>query len=182
MTSRNFSDAARGRPLGISGNFLGGSHAVRLSLAAIAAVVAGLVTASVIRSQRVAVWAPLDVVSTRDPLQELPIRIAGDDGVVRPAHTYDAVLDMSRLSSLVIGVDLDVIPKGSAHYDAVIRDPAGTEVFRDGIDGAYFADGRFMLRLFSRRFHAGDYLLEIEASDASGNSQVVAASWFQVIP
>jgi hypothetical protein len=37
-----------------------------------------------------------------------------------------------------------------------------------------------MLRLFSRQFPAGDYMLEIEALEESGEKRVVAASWFQV--
>ncbi len=178
MATRHSLDGGRGHSLGI---VRAGSGNVRATLIAIALVVVGLVVMTVVRGQRVAAWAPVDVVSSRDPLQELPIRTASEDGVVRPANTYDAVVDMSRLSSLVVGVDLDFIPKGATRYDAVIRDDRGAEIFRDAIGDEYFADGRFMLRLFARRFHKGEYLLEIEAGDGGKKTRVVTASWFQVI-
>jgi hypothetical protein len=178
MVARQFSGDARGRSLRVRG----GMTNPRVTLVFVALILGALAIMTIVRGQRVAAWAPLDVVSSRDPLQELPIRTAGNDGVVRPAHTYDAVLDMTRLSSLVVGVDLDVIPRGSPHYDAVIRDSSGSEIFRDGISPRYFSDGRFMLRLYSRRLHAGDYLLEIEAGEGdSAEARVVGASWFQVL-
>lgn len=153
----------------------------RVLLVAAGVVVVALVVAGVMRGQRAAEWAPIDVVDSRDPLQELPIRVADEEGVVRPAATYDAVLDLSSIDELVLGVDLDFVPRGAGAYQAVLRDAEDREHFRGVIDGAYFDEGRFMLRLFSRRFDAADYRLEIEADDARGDMRVVAASWFQIL-
>jgi hypothetical protein len=139
------------------------------------------VVSSVIRARRVAAWAPIDVVSSRDPLQELPIRRATRDGTVRPAQTYDAVLDLKSIDELVVGVDLDRIAKSASGHEAVIRTQDGVERFREAIPSDYFSEGRFMLRLFARRFPPGDYFLEIEVPDATGEARVVAASWFQVV-
>ena len=181
MATRSFSAAARHGSSGVFGRIAGTSRNVRATLIGIVLVVGALIGLTLMRGERVAEWAPLDVVSSRDPLQELPIRIAGRDGVVRPAHTYDAVLDMSRISSLVVGVDLKALPHQAESCDVVLRDGSGGEMFRDGIAAHYFDDGRFMLRLFPQKFSAGDYLLEIEAESGGGESQVIAASWFQVI-
>jgi hypothetical protein len=90
------------------------------------------------------------------------------------------VLDLSSIPSLVVGVDLHRVPKGATRYQTVIHSGNGKERFRDIIAPQYLTEGRFMLRLFSREFRRGDYLLEIEAQDASGDGRVVAASWFQV--
>jgi hypothetical protein len=181
MTTRHFVETARVRSPGVVGRIAGTSRNVRATLIGILIVVGALIALSVVRAQRVAEWAPLDVVSSRDPLQELPIRTAGKDGVVRPANTYDAVLDMSRISHLVVGVDLDRIARDSAPHDAVLRNEDGKELFREEIAAHYFEDGRFMLRLFARRFPAGVYWLEVEVANDSGDSRVVAASWFEVL-
>jgi hypothetical protein len=181
MATRHFSETARGWSPGIVGRVAGTSRNVRATLVGIVIVVGVLVALTVARGRRVAEWAPLDVVSSRDPLQELPIRNAGRDGVVHPAHTYDAVLDLSRISSLVVGVDLDRIRREADRYDAVIRNEGGDEMFREPIAPGYFEDGRFMLRLFTRRFPAGVYWLEIEAAGQGEESRVVAASWFEVV-
>lgn len=181
MTTRNFSEAVRGRSPGVVGRIAGASRNVRATLIGIVVVVGGLVALSVAKGQRVADWAPLDVVSGRDPLQELPIRLAGKDGVVRPASTHDAVLDLKRISHLVVGVDLHRLPAGATHHEVVIRNEKGDERFRAAIPQHYFDDGRFMLRLYSHKFPAGVYWLEVEASGADpSDARVVAASWFQV--
>jgi hypothetical protein len=182
MTTRSFSESARVRSPGVYGRIAGTSRNVRATLLGILLVVAALVILTVARSHRVAQWAPLDVVSSRDPLQELPIRIAGRDGVVRPASTHDAVLDMKRISTLVVGVDLKRIQPAPGGNAVVIRNEKGEERFRGMIASQYFTDGRFMLRLFARQFPAGVYWLEIEGMDDSGNdARVVAASWFEVL-
>jgi hypothetical protein len=181
MATRSFSESVRVRSPGVVGRIAGTSRNVRATLLGIVLVVAALVILTVVRGQRVAEWASLDVVSSHDPLQELPIRIAGKDGVVRPARTHDAVLDMKRISTLVVGVDLKRVrpsPDGNA---VVIRNNKGEERFRDRIDAHYFTDGRFMLRLFARQFPEGVYWLEIEGLSAGGDAQVVAASWFEVL-
>ncbi len=159
----------------------GNSRNAQVTLVAVAAVIVALIVAGVMRGQRVAEWTSVKVVTSRDPLQELPIRVAGRDGVVRPAHTHDAVLNLKSISSLVVGVDLDYVPRGATRYEAVIRTDAGKERFRDTIDPAYFKEGRFMLRLFSKQFPTGEYLLEIEGVRSETDKRVVAASWFQVV-
>lgn len=166
---------------GVMGRIADTSRNVRATLFGIVIVVGVLVALLVTRSQRVAEWAPLDVVSSREPLQELPIRIAAEGDVVRPAHTHDAVLDLSRIPNLVVGVDLDPISREPERHDLVLRDEDGVELFRDQIAAHYFDDGRLMLRLFARRLPAGDYWLEIEATGAGPDARVIAASWFEVL-
>jgi hypothetical protein len=159
----------------------GGSRSARAGGAVLLVLVVVIVGIGLARGRRLAVWAPIDVIESREPLQELPVRIAEGDEPVPPAQAYDAVLDLSRIASLVLGVDLDYVPPGADHYEAVIRDAEGTERFRDRIAESYLTEGRFLLRLFSRRIPAGDYGLEIEAFDtATAAGRVVAAAWFQV--
>jgi hypothetical protein len=179
MATRSFSESARVRSQGVYGRLAGTSRNVRATLLGILLVVAALVILTMVRNQRVAEWAPLDVVSSRDPLQELPIRVAAKGGVVRPARTYDAVLDMKRISTLVVGVDLDRIVPAPGGNAVAIRNEKGEERFRDVIAAHYFNDGRFMLRLFARQFPAGAYWLEIESVGDDG--RVVASSWFEVL-
>jgi hypothetical protein len=159
----------------------GGRRYARLGAAALVLLLVIGIGLGLGRGRRVATWEPVEVVDSRDPLQELPLRIAQGEDPVPPAQTYDAVLDLSTIGTLVLGVDLDYVPTGAARYEAVIRGPEGTERFRDRIAESYFAEGRFMLRLFTRRMPAGDYTLEIESfgTDA-GEGRIVAASWFQV--
>ncbi len=158
----------------------GGSRNVKIGLAVLAGVVLALIITQIASSQRVAQWASVDVVSSRDPLQDLPIRLASSDGTVRPAQTYDAVFDLKSIDQLVVGVDLDYLPRPGTKREVVIRSGDGVEKFRDEVPDSYFTEGRFMLRLFSRQFPAGDYTLEIEAPEESGEQRVVASSWFQV--
>jgi hypothetical protein len=159
----------------------GGRRYARLAVGLLVLVAVAGIAIGVGRGRRVADWAPVAVVESNDPLQELPVRVAQGQDPVPPAQTYDAVLDLSTIGTLVLGVDLDYVPTGAARYEAVIRGPEGTERFRDRIAESYFAEGRFMLRLFTRRMPAGDYTLEIESfgTDA-GEGRIVAASWFQV--
>ncbi len=163
----------------LSDHVPGGRRNVRIGLAALGVVVGVLVALQVVAMSRVAQWAPVDVVDSRDPLQDLPIRLGDSDGVVRPAQTYDAVLDMRSINHLVIGVDLDYLPRRDSKREVVIRNGDGVEKFRSAVPDSYFTEGRFMLRLFSRHFDSGDYTLEIEAPE-DGENRVVAASWFQV--
>jgi hypothetical protein len=158
----------------------GGRKYVRISAVALAALLVALIAAGVIRSRRYAAWAPVDVVESRDPLQDLPVRVGGPDGVVAPARTYDAILDVSSIASIVVGVDLDYIPRGAARYEVTLQAEDGAVRFRGTIKPDYFKEGRFMLRLFSRRFQPGDYRLEIAAYDPGGESRVVGVSWFQI--
>jgi hypothetical protein len=134
-----------------------------------------------IRARRVAEFAPVSVIDSREALQELPVRVAGRDRAVEPANTYDAILDLSNLDRIVVGVDLDYVEKGLSRYDAIIRDSEGSRRFRGQIRENCFKDGRFLLRLFARRFPAGDYTLDIEGFDSGATEgRIVASSWFQV--
>jgi hypothetical protein len=167
---------------GFGGRSPGASRRINLISTIAAGVVVALIVTIVMHGQRAAEWAPLSVVNSSEPLQELPIRVAQGDDPVEPAHTYDAMLDVSHVRDLVIGVDLDYVTKGLPRYDAVIRSPDGSERFRGRINQDYFKDGRFMLRLFAKRFAAGDYTLDIEGFDAGAtDGRIVASSWFQVI-
>jgi len=158
----------------------GGRH-IRLIAAVAAGLVVALVVFAVMRSQRVAEFAPLAVIDSHEPLQELPVRVAQGKDPVEPAHTYDAVLDFSSIKALVVGVDLDYVPKGLPRYDVVMRSSDGSEKFRGRILDTYFSEGRCMLRLFAKRFSAGDYTLDIEGFDPGAtDGRVVASSWFQV--
>lgn len=160
----------------------GGSRHSKLTAAIAVGIVIALIVFILMRGHRVAEWAPVSVVDSHEPLQELPIRAASGGKPVAPAHTYDAVLDVSSLRVLVVGVDLDYVTRGLPRYDAVIRSSNGTERFRGRIKDEYFKDGRFMLRLFVKRFPAGDYTLDIEGFDAGAtDGRTVASSWFQVI-
>lgn len=158
----------------------GGRRNVHIGLGVLGAVIVVLVVIEIASARRVAQWAPVDVVDSRDPLQDVPIRLASSDGVVPPAQTYDAVLDLKSIDYLVVGVDLDYLPRRGSQRDVVIRNADGAERFRDRVPESYFTEGRFMLRLFSRQFRSGDYTLEIEALEENGERRVVAASWFQV--
>jgi hypothetical protein len=184
MTTRHSSSSAAGRPArpwldDLADRIPGGRQNARFALVALAVVFITLIVLKIVSSSRVAQWAPVEVVTSREPLQDLPLRLASSDGVVRPAHTYDAVIDMKSIDHLVVGVDLDYLPRQGTRRDVVIRAGDGAERFRAAVPESYFTEGRFMLRLFSRHFPSGDYTLEIEALE-DGETHVVAASWFQV--
>ena len=185
MSTRHSTSSVTGRPARpwldeLADRVPGGRRNARIALFAIAGGLVALVTVQIVSSRRVAQWAPVEVVTSREPLQDLPIRLASADGAVRPAHTYDAVIDLKGIDHLVVGVDLDYLPRQGTHRDVVIRAGDGAEKFRAAVPESYFTEGRFMLRLFSRHFSSGDYMLEIEALEESGERHVVAASWFQV--
>lgn len=185
MTTRRIASHASLRPTrpwldGLADRVPGGRRNVTVGLAILGAVVAALIVLEIVSVRRVAQWASVGVVDSRDPLQDLPIRLAASDGAVRPAPTYDAILDLRGIDHLVVGVDLDYLPRQDTEREVVIRSADGAEKFRDDVPPSYFTEGRFMLRLFSRHFPPGDYTLEIEALEGAGEKHVVAASWFQV--
>jgi hypothetical protein len=155
---------------------------LRLVVSIFVIMIVVLVGFGIARSRRVAEFAPVTVVDSREPLQELPIRAAQNGDAVEPAHTYDAMLDLSNLDTIVLGVDLDYVLKGLPRYDAVIRNTDGKERFRGRIKEDCFKEGRFMLRLLPRRFPAGDYTLDIEGfDDGSAEGRIIASSWFQIL-
>jgi hypothetical protein len=154
---------------------------LRLLVAIVTITVTVLVALGITRARRVAEFAPVTVIDSREPLQELPVRAAAAGEAVEPAHTFDAMVDMSNLEAIVVGVDLDYVIKGLPRYDAVIRSPDGAEHFRGRINETDFKEGRVMLRLFAKRFAAGDYTLDIEGYDAGATEgRIIASSWFQV--
>jgi len=177
--------SSRGPAIPFLGNIVdrvpGGARTVRRTIALLAVGLGLLVVFGAFRGKRYAAWAPLDVVESTDPLQEIPIRVANESGAVAPAEAHDALLDLTNIESLVVGVDLDYVPRGAQAYVAVLSDEGGTERFRDAIAPEYFEDGRFMLRLFAGPLEAGDYLLEVEATETDGTTRVVGASWFQIV-
>jgi hypothetical protein len=155
---------------------------VRLIVATVALMVVVLVAVGVGRARRVAEFAPVSVVDSREPLQELPVRVASGGEAVEPAHTYDAMLDASRVGAIVVGVDLDYVMKGLPRYDVVLRGTDGSERFRGRIKEGYFREGRFMLRLFARKLPPGDYTLDVEGfDDAAAEGRIIASSWFQIL-
>ena len=181
-TRRMTSTLSRSRPWmdELADRVPGGRRNLQAGIALMAAVGVAFLAHEIVSARRVAQWAPVDVVDSRDPLQDLPIRLASAGGEIRPAPTYDAVLDLKAIDHLVVGVDLDYLPRRGAPRDVVIRTSEGEEKFRDHVPESYFTQGRFMLRLFSKHFPSGEYMLEIEAHEQTGEVAVVAASWFQV--
>jgi hypothetical protein len=151
--------------------------ATTLVTAAVAVTVAVVYTSRTVTGGPAAQWAPLDVLSGRTPVQELPIRLTtrGGGGGAEP----DAALDMRRIDHLVIAVDLDRVAAGADQYQVVITDDQPVEIFRDTIAQKYFDDGRFFLDLRSRRFSAGAYVLQIEAHHGE-RTAIAARSRFTV--
>ena len=181
MSSHGPASGGRGLLYGAIGRSSTGKTNPRFLAAVAAGVVVALIVFGILNARRVAEFAPVSVVETREPLQELPVRVAANGEAVEPAHTYDAMLDFSRVDAIVVGVDLDYIAKGLPRYDAVIRGTDGGERFRGRIGEDYFRDGRFMLRMFAKRFPAGDYTLDIEGFDTGASEgRIIASSWFQV--
>lgn len=179
--STHGASGGRSPVFGKVGSLIPGGRHIRLGAAVAVGIVVALIVVSIMHGKRVAEWAPVSVVNSSEPLQELPVRVAQGNEPVEPAHTYDAVLDFSSIKDLVVGVDLDYVTKGLPRYDAVIRTPDGSELFRGRILDHYFQEGRFMLRLFAKRMPAGDYTLDIEGFDPGAHDgRVVASSWFQV--
>jgi len=143
----------------------------------VAVVVATVYTSRTVTGGPAAQWAPLAVLSSRVPVQELPVRLVtrGGGGGAEP----DATLDMRRIDHLVIVVDLDRVAGGADQYQVVITNTQSVEIFRDPIAPKYFDDGRFFLELRGRRFPAGDYVLQIEAHNGE-RIAMVARSRFTV--
>jgi len=107
------------------------------------------------------------------PVQEVLVRRASGTA----PHTD---LDLTRIRSLVIAVDLDYVRNRATYFQAVILDFTGDEVFRGDIGETALSDGRFLLELDRRRFPSGEYTLEIEGSDQSGIVSVLSRGTFRV--
>ena len=83
-------------------------------------------------------------------------------------------VDLTRVGSLVMAIDLDRVRGRAIYYDMVLLDFIGDEIFRDEIGEEYFDEGRFLLRIKSKHFQSGEYTIEIEGSDQSGIVSVLA--------
>ena len=122
----------------------------------------------------VAHWATSEVFTSKVPVQEVSVSLVRS-GRSKSAHSE---IDLAGIAALVIAVDLDRISRWAPHYEAVIIDPEGSEMFRSEIDPAYFDDGRFMLQLVTQHFRSGDYTIRIDAEDDSGVVSPVARGTF----
>jgi hypothetical protein len=146
-----------------------------------AALVYALVFAGGKDVSPVAGWAPLDVIETRVPLQEVLIRKMRNGRIARARGT-DVTLDFRGVDKLVIAVDLDFIKGKQLPYELIVRDPDGTGVFQEQIPQEYLDDGRFFLRLIPKQFELDQtYKLELISHRADGSNRVVAESVFDVL-
>jgi hypothetical protein len=148
-----------------------------------AGIVIGLVVlfsmmnkAGVVGPSPVAEWETSEVFSTATPVQEVAISVLRR-GKSRPVSTD---LDLRRIGSIVVAIDLDQIDGLARTYDAVIADPDGNEIFRDEISTACFMDGRLLLRLSARHFKTGEYRFIIDSTDQGGIARVIARGTFNV--
>jgi hypothetical protein len=128
----------------------------------------------------VAGWAPLDVIETRVPLQEVLVRRIRN-GRIPKARRPDVTLDFQGVDELVIAVDLDFIDRRASSYEVILWDPQGDSVFREEIPQVYLDDGRFFLKLVPKLFQPDlMYTLELVAIRHNGAQHVVAESLFDV--
>jgi hypothetical protein len=132
-------------------------------------------------SNPVAGWAPLDVIETRAPLQEVLVRKIRRGRIPRATGT-DVTLDFRGIKELVIAVDLDFIEQKSSRHEVVVRDPEGAVAFHEEIPQFYLDDGRFFLRLVPKQFEMERlYELDLVAHHADGSLLVIAESVFDVL-
>jgi hypothetical protein len=126
-------------------------------------------------------WAPLDVIETRTPLQEVLIRTTSG-GRIPAADGTDVTLDFRGIKTLVIAVDLDFIKGKTEPHEVVVHNPEGQVVFQEAVPQIYLDDGRFFLRLIPRVFETDQtYKLELRAGGDAGESLLVAESVFDVL-
>ncbi len=129
----------------------------------------------------VAGWAPLSVIETNVPLQELLIRKMRR-GKIPPATGVDVTLDFRGIRKLVIAVDLDFVGKKASSHEVIVRNPEGESVYQEAIPQVYLDDGRAFLRLIPKLFEEGQtYTLEIVAHYNNGTLRVLAQSAFDVL-
>lgn len=148
---------------------------------AAAIIVAGQLIAEKKEASPVAGWAPLSVIESNAPLQELLIRRMRR-GTIPPARGVDVTLDFRGISKLVIAVDLDFVGKRASSYEVVVRNPEGKSVYQEMIPQVYLDDGRAFLRLIPRLFDEGQiYALEVVAHYDDGARRVLAESAFDVV-
>jgi hypothetical protein len=129
----------------------------------------------------VAGWEPLDVVTTRVPLQEVLMRHMYRGRIPKASGT-DVTLDFRGVDRLVIAVDLDFIKGKTSLHEVIVRNPAGLNVYQEPIPQEYLDDGRFFLRLVPGQFEENkNYRLEIVTYRADESMMVVAESVFDVV-
>jgi hypothetical protein len=154
-----------------------GSAALVLS----AAIIAAVVFSGGEQERLNAGWEPLDVITTRAPLQEVMIRQIRR-GSIPAASGPDVTLDFRGVDRLVIAVDLDFIREKSSPHELIVRNPDGLNVFQEPIPQVYLDDGRFFLRLVPKQFDTGEmYKLELITHRADQSSYVIAESVFDII-
>jgi len=128
----------------------------------------------------VAGWAPLDVIQTNVPLQEVLVRKIRN-GRIPKRNGPDVTLDFRGIDKLVIAVDLDFIDRRVPSYDVTVWNPQGESVFQEEIPQVYLDDGRFFLGLIPKLFEQElTYTLELIAHHENGARRVVAESVFDV--
>jgi hypothetical protein len=119
--------------------------------------------------------ATSEVIDSSTPVQEIAVARARRSG--QPPHTE---VDLTRVGSLVMAIDLDRVRSRAIYYDMVLLDFTGDEIFRDEIGEEYFDEGRFLLRIKSKHFQSGGYTIEIEGTDQSGIVSVLARGTIDV--
>jgi hypothetical protein len=129
----------------------------------------------------VAGWAPLNVIESNVPLQELLIRKMRR-GKIRPANGVDVTLNFRGIRKLVIAVDLDFVGTKASLHEVIVRNPEGKSVYQEAIPQVYLDDGRAFLRLIPKLFEEGQtYTLEVVAHHNDGTPKVLAESAFDVL-
>ena len=129
----------------------------------------------------VAGWAPLNVIETNVPLQELLIRKMRRGKIPR-ATGVDVTLNFRGIRKLVIAVDLDFVGKIASSHEVIVRNPEGESVYQEAIPQVYLDDGRAFLRLIPKLFEEGQtYTLEVVAHYDNGTLRVLAQSVFDVL-
>ncbi len=129
----------------------------------------------------VAGWATADVIKTRTPLQEIPLRKLRK-GWIPPADGTDADLNFRGIKELVVAGDLDFLSKKSGRHDLVVRDAQNVAVFGEAIPEMYIKDGRFFLRLVPRQFTENQiYTLSVIANEGGEKTTTVGECVFRVL-
>jgi hypothetical protein len=148
-------------------------------------VAAAIVIPSLMKENKqpspVAGWAPLNVIETNVPLQELLIRKMRR-GKIPPANGVDVTLNFRGIRKLVIAVDLDFVGKKASSHEVIVRNQEGDSVYREAIPQVYLDDGRAFLRLIPKLFEEGQtYTLEVLAHYDNGTLRILAQSAFDVL-
>jgi hypothetical protein len=130
----------------------------------------------------VAGWATSDVIGTRTPLQEIPLRRIRKGTIAALNGVTDVDLDFRGIKELVIAVDLDFLSGTASSYHLVVKDKEEVAVFHEQIPEAYVSDGRIFLRLIPKQFTVDNlYTLELVAHENDGNEILVGECVFRAL-